>query len=96
MAEWVYLLHPPRENFIATLSESEREVFGRHAQYQAELLEAGTLLLSGPTFGPENTGICVFTADDEAAARAVMEADPAVSSGVMRGDLRLMGVLRGR
>ena len=45
-------------------------------------MDDGTLILAGPTLGPVNTGICVFEAPDEAAARAYMDEDPTISSGL--------------
>ena len=30
MAEWIYFIHPPRENFAETMTEAEEEVWGRH------------------------------------------------------------------
>jgi uncharacterized protein len=57
-----------------------------------------TLILAGPTLGHVNTGIAVFEAADEVAARQVMEADPVVSGGFARGELRpfRLSLLRGR
>ena len=46
------------------------------------------LVLAGPTLGRINTGIAVFEADDEAAARAVMDSDPVIVSGFATGELR--------
>ncbi len=86
--EWIYFLHSPRENFAATMTPFEEEQFERHFEYLQRLLEAGTLVLAGPTLGAINTGICVFRAPDEAAARAIMEADPTIVSGVASGELR--------
>lgn len=88
MSEWIYFLHPPRDDFAATMDDAEREVFGRHFLYLQGLLEQGTLVLAGPTLGSVNTGIAVFRAPDEPAARAVMEADPVVASGIVTGELR--------
>lgn len=88
MAEWIYFLHAPRENFAATMTEEEQEVWGRHFERLKSLLEAGDLVLAGPTLGPVNTGIVVFEAPDEAAARHFMEEDPAVAGGYARGELR--------
>ena len=51
-------------------------------------LDEGSLILAGPTLGQINTGICVFEAPDEAAARAYMEEDPTISSGIAKGELR--------
>ncbi len=98
MAEWVYFIHAPRENFAETMTEEEQEVWGRHVELLTRRLEDGSLILAGPTFGKVNTGICVFEAEDEAAARAYMEEDPTISSGIARGELRAFraSFLRGR
>ena len=98
MAEWLYFLHPPRDRFAETMTEAEAGVFGQHFAYLEGLLAEGTLILAGPTLGPVNTGLAVFEAPDEGAARAVMEADPAVASGTVRGELRPFraSFLRGR
>lgn len=98
MEDWIYFMHPPRENFAATMTEAEQEVFGRHFAHLQDLLTRGTLVLAGPTMGETNTGICVFRAPNEAAARAVMEADPAIADGVVTGELRpfRLSLLAGR
>ena len=88
MSHLIYFLHPPRDDFAATMSDGERAAFGEHRAYLEELLAQGSLVLAGPTGGTTNTGIAVFEAPDERAARAVMEADPAIVSGVVRGELR--------
>ena len=58
----------------------------------------GTLVLAGPTLGPVNTGIAVFETSDEVTARRIMEADPVVSGGFARADLRpaRLSLLRGQ
>lgn len=100
MAEWLYLIHPPREDFIATISKEEAAIMGeKHSPYLAGLLEAGTLILAGPTWGGAlDDGVAVFEAPDRESAEAIMNADPAVASGLMRGELRQMRIsyLRGR
>jgi uncharacterized protein YciI len=98
MAEWVYFIHPPRERFAETMTEDEQAVWGEHAELLERRLEEGSLILAGPTFGPVNTGICVFEAPDEAAARAYMEEDPTIAQGFARGELRPFraSFLRGR
>lgn len=98
MADWIYFLHPPRENFVDTITEDEAAIMGVHAEHLAGLHASGVLTLAGPTFGPVNTGVAVIEADDEDAARALMNADPAITSGLMTGELRPMRVsfLRGR
>jgi uncharacterized protein len=98
VAAWIYFIHPPREHFIDTITGAEGETFGRHAGYLQRLFDEGTLVLAGPTLGTVNTGVTVVEAEDEAAARAIMQADPAIAEGVMTGELREMRVtfLRGR
>jgi uncharacterized protein YciI len=98
MAEWLYFIHAPRENFGETMTEEEQEVWGRHVELLTRRLEEGSLILAGPTLGPVNTGICVFEAEDEDAARAYMEEDPTIASGIARGELRPFraSFLRGR
>ncbi|MCW2755042.1 MAG: hypothetical protein JWQ32_2453 [Marmoricola sp.] len=98
MSEWIYFIHPPRERFVETISAEETSIMRTHAGHLSDLLEAGVLILAGPTFGDVNTGVAVFEAPDEEAARAVMMSDPAVTSGLMTPELRAMRVsyLRGR
>jgi uncharacterized protein YciI len=98
MAEWIYFLHPPRENFAATMTGEEKAVWGTHFERLRRLTAEGTMILVGPTLGTVNTGIAIFEAPDEEAARAIMDEDPAISSGIARGELRpfVVSLLRGR
>jgi uncharacterized protein YciI len=98
MAEWIYFIHAPRENFAATMTDEERAVWGTHFDRLKRLLADGTLILAGPTLGPVNTGIAVFEAPDEESARAFMNDDPAIASGIATGELRpfVVSLLRGR
>jgi uncharacterized protein YciI len=98
MAEWVYFIHPPRTDFAATMTDEEKGVWSEHAARLDRLLAEGTLILAGPTLGPVNTGIAVFEAEDEAAARAIMDGDPIAVSGLARLELRPFraAFLRGR
>lgn len=100
MAEWLYLIHPPRDDFVETITAEEAAVMGeQHFPYLSRLFEEGTLLLAGPTLGAGvNNGIAIIEADSEDEARAIMAADPAITSGLMSGELRQMRVtfLRGR
>jgi uncharacterized protein YciI len=98
MAEWIYFLHSPRENFAETMTQEEVEVWGVHFERFKRLLEDGVIVLVGPTLGPINTGIAIFEAPDEEAARKLMEEDPVVAGGYARGELRpfRVSLLRGR
>ena len=97
MAEWIYFLHPPREDFAATMTEAEQEVWGRHFARLHQLYAEGTIILVGVTVGSKNTGMCVFEAPDEAAAQAIVDADPTIAEGFATGELRpfKVSLLRG-
>jgi len=73
-------------------------VWAEHFAQLQRLLAAGQLILAGPTLGRVNTGVAVFEASDENTARQIMAADPAISSGYARGELRpfRIALLRGR
>jgi uncharacterized protein YciI len=88
MPEWIYFIHPPRENFAATMTDAERQVWSEHAERLQRLLDEGVLVLAGPTLGTVNTGIAVIEAPDEESARQIMTEDPTISSGIARGELR--------
>jgi uncharacterized protein YciI len=98
MAEWIYFIHAPRENFAETMTDEERSVWATHFERLKRLHAEGTLIIAGPTLGPINTGVCVFEAPDEEAARRFMDADPAIASGIATGELRpfVVSLLRGR
>jgi uncharacterized protein YciI len=98
MADWIYFIHAPRDNFAETMSDEESEVWGVHFERFQRLLAAGTIVLVGPTLGPVNTGIAIFEAPDEATARRIMDEDPVIAGGYARGELRpfRISLLRGR
>jgi uncharacterized protein YciI len=98
MAEWIYFIHPPRDDFAATMTDEERAVWSIHFDRFQRMLADGELILVGPTLGSINTGIAIFEAPDEAAARKIMDEDPTIAGGFARGELRpfRVSLLRGR
>ena len=38
MAEWIYFLHPPRDDFAATMTDEEQAAFADHSRWLAGLL----------------------------------------------------------
>lgn len=98
MAEWVYFIRPHREDFAATMTAQEGEVFRAHYIRLRDLVGQGVVVLAGPTTGRVNTGIVVFEAPDEPAARRIMEQDPVIAGGIADGDLQPfeISLLRGR
>jgi uncharacterized protein YciI len=98
VAEWIYFIHPPRENFAATMTDEEKEVWGVHFERLQRLLADGTLIMAGPTLGEVNTGVAVFEAPDEESARRIVDEDPVFVAGFARSELRpfRVSLLRGR
>lgn len=98
MAEWIYFLHAPRENFAATMTAEEQAVWAVHFDRLRRLMDEGIMIAVGPTLGRINTGIAIFEAPHEAAARKIMEDDPVVKGGFANGELRpfRLSLLRGR
>ena len=98
MAEWIYFIHPPREDFAATMTAEEEAAWAVHFERFERLLAEGVVVLVGPTLGEVNTGIAIFEAPDEVAARQIMEEDPVIAGGFARGELRpfRVSLLRGR
>jgi uncharacterized protein len=98
VTEWIYFIHPPREDFAETMTAEEQSVWAEHFRRLQQLLADGRLIIAGPTLGTVNTGVAVFEAADEQAARQVMDDDPIISGGYARGELRpfRVSLLRGR
>jgi uncharacterized protein YciI len=79
-------MHPPRGDFIATMTGAERSAFDAHAAWLRKLLADGVLIVSGPCLGQVNTGIAIFEASNEQTARGLVAEEPVTSGGYMRGD----------
>lgn len=88
--QFIYVLKPAR---LAMLTEGptpeEVETVSRHFAYFQDLTAKGVMILMGRTQNNDEStfGIAVFEAEDESAARQIMENDPAVQGGVMTATL---------
>ena len=88
MTQWLYRIVPARPQMVVDPTPDEQRIVGEHFQYLVELRDRGTLILAGRTQESADTfGVTIFEADDEAAARAVMLADPGVAGGVFDATL---------
>ena len=90
MNQWIYVLKVGRlEMLIEGSMPEEDEIVGRHFAYLKDLTEKGVMVLVGRTqTADESTfGIAIFEAENEEAARTIMENDPAVVAGVMHATL---------
>jgi uncharacterized protein YciI len=88
--QWIYVLKVTRLEMLTTGSTPEEdEIIRRHFTYLKDLTEKRVMILVGRTqTADESTfGIAIFEAQDKAAARAIMNNDPAVAGKVMKASL---------
>lgn len=75
-------LIPPRPDFAFTMTEEERALMGRHADFLREKLREGVVIMAGPVADPAGPwGLLILRAGSEAEARAVTDGDPVARSG---------------
>ncbi len=74
-----------------TRNEAINEIIGAHFEYLKKHVEEGVAQLVGKTDykndHPDNIGMVIFLADNEAAAKEIMNNDPAVKNGIMNAIL---------
>lgn len=90
MLQFIYRIQPTRTDMLSTGStDAEAKIVGEHFEYLKVLVDKGVVLLAGRTLTEdEHTfGIVVFEAESDAAAREIMNNDPAVIHGVMHAEL---------
>ena len=90
MADWLYILRPLREGMLSDgPTDTESAVLLAHLEHMQRIMEDGSLVLAGRTqYADMRTmGIVIIRAQDEEAARALMESDPPVAAGVMSAEL---------
>lgn len=88
--QFLYVLRATRLGMLTEgPTAEEAAVLQRHVAYLSALASEGRVLLFGrtQTHDADTRGIVIFRAPDEAAARALVDADPAVAGGVMLAEL---------
>ena len=84
--QWIYQFLPGSRPELATepdaWTESDEGVAGAHFAYLQGALANQTLVMAGRSQDGIGPAIVIFEASDEDAARAFMEADPFISSGL--------------
>src|SRR5512132_2491828 len=87
---FMYTLHPVRVSMLTEgPTDAERQLAADHWAYSQDLLRRKVILFAGRTVDTSELSFasCVIRAQSEAAARAVMEGDPAVKDGMFRARL---------
>ena len=101
MKEYLYVLKPTRlEMLTSGPTPEEADVLSRHVAYLQDLLEKDVTILFGRTQNNDEStfGLVIFRAEYDETARRIMEKDPAVEGGIMRGELfpyRVSGIRGG-
>lgn len=88
--QYLYVLRvAPHLQDEAKWSDADKAATGRHFKRLQDDLAKGRVILAGRTSEPldKTFGLVVFEAADDAAAKAYMDADPAVQAGVMTATL---------
>jgi uncharacterized protein YciI len=87
---WLVVLRPVRAEMPFEPTDEESRAVQEHFAYLLRLRDEGKLVLAGPSpVAPGDTiGIAVYDVGVEAEVRAIVDADPAVTSGVMTAELR--------
>ena len=85
---FLYRLLPPRPTFAQDMGPAEADVMQRHVAYWQDLLSRDVALAFGPVLHTEDPwGLGLLALDDEQAARAIAEGDPAIDSGTCTYEL---------
>jgi uncharacterized protein YciI len=93
MPHFLTKLLPGREDFATTMTEAEVATMKTHAAYWMTLIDTGSCVTFGPVYDPDAIwGLAIVEAEDEAAARRLTDADPAVIAGVGRYEIVPMRV----
>lgn len=85
--QWLIMLSPATEGVKDGSDPEAVKAVGEHFQRLVRLRDAGQVLLAGRTMDDASIGLVIFTAPTEDAARAFVDADPAVSGGYMHAKL---------
>jgi uncharacterized protein YciI len=88
---FVLRLIAPRPDFAQTMTDSEREIMGRHAAHWSPYLERGDMVVFGPVLTENDSyGLAVIETDDEDALREFAAQDPVVTTNTASFELGRM------
>lgn len=89
MFQWLVIAKTTRLEMLLESTLEEDEIIDQHVAYLQDLTQKGVLILAGRTLNTDESsfGVTIFEAEDETAAREIMENDPAVKNGIMAASL---------
>jgi uncharacterized protein len=89
MFQWLSMAKPTRLEMLRESTPEEDEIIDQHLAYVEDLTHQGVIIMVGRTLNTDATGfgLTIFEAEDETAAREIMENDPAVKHGLMAATL---------
>jgi uncharacterized protein YciI len=89
MFQWLSMAKPTRLEMLIESTPEEDEIIDQHLAYVEDLTRNGVIIMVGRTLNTDATGfgLTIFEAEDETAAREIMENDPAVKNGIMSATL---------
>ncbi len=92
MHHFVYKLIPPRETFVADMTEAEQAIMGEHAAYWTDLFQSGQVVVYGVAIMEQTGpwGLAVVEAETADDVHAMAAGDPAVKSQVCTYDIGVM------
>ena len=88
--QFIYKIKPARSQMLTDgPTTKESEIVSQHFNYLKDLSDMGIVLLAGRTLNTDETsfGIVIFLAENEDAARMIVQNDPAVANGMMNSEL---------
>jgi uncharacterized protein YciI len=89
MFQWLIMAKPTRLEMLQESTLEEDEIIDQHFAYLEDLTKKGVVILAGRTLNTDENGLglTIFEAEDELAAREILENDPVVKNGVMSAAL---------
>ncbi|HXE90864.1 MAG TPA: YciI family protein [Terriglobales bacterium] len=88
--QFLYRIQPTRAALLTSgPTPEEQAIVLEHFNYLKDLAARGVVILAGRTLNTDESsfGIVIFRAENEEAARRIMNGDPAVARGVMKATL---------
>jgi len=86
MPDFIYLIHPFREEFFEDPTDEENTAMEEHYNYLKAGLQSGQVLLAGPCLD-DTFGLVVFRSENETSANAFMMNDPSIQKNIMMAEL---------